>query len=254
MPSVLVEIKGCFCTDRSTACVALQRGIAMESREDALTEQRLKGSLDAMIFASGHETLQLFKWTFGPERDHLHLITRDAEGIIEAPQFPAGPFQPPAARDMQLVRAAIATLDEQRTRLRAAVEGLSAEQLNTRYRNWTIRQIASHIADNITNDYVRWKLALTEERPSIKPFDETAWAALPDSTESDVMTSVALLDAAVARMLVLMRSMKESDFDRSYIHPQYEREIPLWHAVALYAWHTGHHLAQIDWVRAHRFT
>ncbi|MDZ4753487.1 MAG: putative metal-dependent hydrolase [Phycisphaerae bacterium] len=188
----------------------------------------------------------------------MSMTTKESTGIsghgatLEAPEFPAGPFQPPTARDMQLVRAAIVTLEQQRARVRAAVEGLTDQQLDTRYRNWTVRQIVHHIADSTVNYYVRWKLGMTETRPTVAPFDESLWAKLPDATRGDAALAVQLFDVTVTRLLMVIREMKDTDFDRTWFHPQYQREFPMWYSIVMYAWHTDHHLAQIAWVRANR--
>ena len=165
------------------------------------------------------------------------------------PDFPAGAYvaepQPTPARRAEL----IAEIEQLPVRLRSLVEGQSAAQLDRRYKNWTVRQIAHHLADSHLNAFVRFRLALTEDRPTIKPYDETRWAELPDAKTADVMLSVALLEALHARWVLLLRALSDADFERSYRHPEYQKEFRLAEALGLYAHHGRHHTAQIAWLR-----
>ncbi|MFO0799523.1 MAG: putative metal-dependent hydrolase [Gemmataceae bacterium] len=164
------------------------------------------------------------------------------------PQFPAGPFVPEGAlaphRRFELVAEVVALPAV----VRAAVAGLSAAQLDTPYRNWTVRQIVHHVADSHVNCYVRFKLALTEDVPTIKPYDETRWAALPDS-RGDVGVPLALLEAVHARWALLLDTMTDADFARAFFHPESGSTVRLDEALAQYAWHGRHHAAQVRWVR-----
>lgn len=136
-------------------------------------------------------------------------------------------------------------------RLRAAVEGLDEGQLDTPYREggWTLRQVVHHVPDSHLNAYIRVKLALTEPEPVIKPYDEAAWAALPDTDRVPVAVSLALLDALHQRWVALWRAMSEADFAREYVHPDTGRHT-LDYLLALYAWHGPHHVAHITSARA----
>ena len=168
---------------------------------------------------------------------------------LEDLRFPIGKFSPPAS-GMPGVRAAhIETLRRLPERLRAAVSGLSDAQLDTPYREggWTVRQVVHHVADSHANSYVRFKLALTEDLPAIKSYDEAAWAELPDSRMS-VDISLSLLAALHARLVALIESMSESDFDRSYKHPE-RGPMTLAANLALYSWHSKHHTAHITRLR-----
>jgi uncharacterized damage-inducible protein DinB len=136
--------------------------------------------------------------------------------------------------------------------LREAVAGLSEEQLDTKYRNWTIRQIVNHLADSHVNSYVRFKLALTEEQPTIKPYDEGRWAALPDSVRGDIRTPLAFFEGLHARWVHLLRAMKPEQFARSFFHPESGKLVTLSEALCSYAWHCRHHTAQITWLRKQR--
>lgn len=129
---------------------------------------------------------------------------------------------------------------------RAAFAGLSEAQLDTPYREagWTLRQLAHHVPDSHMNAYVRTRLALTEDRPTIKPYDQDAWAGLPD-TRLDIGVSLNLLDALHARWVALLRGQDESGWARVFIHPEYGRQYSLDGVLATYAWHGRHHTAQV---------
>ena len=166
------------------------------------------------------------------------------------PRYPIGPF---ARRDeltrderREMIDAIAATP----ARLRNAIAGLDDAQLDTPYRDggWTVRQVAHHLPDSHVNAYVRLKLALTEDEPTIKPYDEARWAELADSRDTPVETSLVLLDTLHARWISLLRSMRDDDFRRTFRHPDHGAVTVDW-LVAMYAWHGRHHVAQIHSLR-----
>ena len=169
-----------------------------------------------------------------------------------APANPAGPYVPDERYSDARCREFIAVLEQAPAALRAAVAGLTDVQLDTRYRNWTVRQIVHHIADSHVNSYIRFKWALTEERPTIKAYDEGRWAALEDSRTGDVEAPLALLEGLHARWVQLLRTMSSEQFARGFVHPETGGMISLAEALASYAWHSRHHTAQIVWVREQR--
>jgi uncharacterized damage-inducible protein DinB len=174
------------------------------------------------------------------------------EVAMDAPQTPAGPFAPednygPQRRD-ELIRL----IESAPAALRDAVAGLSDEQLGTPYRNWTVRQIVHHLADSHVNSYVRFKWALTEERPTIKAYDEGRWAALADSRTGDVRAPLALMEALHARWVQLLRSLTDEQFARAFVHPEAGQTVTLSAALCYYAWHGRHHTGQIRWLREQR--
>ncbi len=172
---------------------------------------------------------------------------------MTAPQYPAGPFQAePLPYDAARRSELIAGIDGAPAALRQAVDGLSEDQLDTLYRNWTVRQIVHHLADSHVNCYIRFKWALTEERPVIKPYDEGRWAALEDSRRGDIRAPLALLDGLHARWVALLRSMTAEQFARAFFHPETGQEVRLDLALAQYAWHCRHHTGQIVWLRQDR--
>jgi len=169
--------------------------------------------------------------------------------MMEAPQNPAGAFV--AEEDYGPSRRAefIAGIDKAPTALRAAVAGLSEEQLDVRYRNWTIRQIVHHLADSHVNSYIRFKWTLTEDQPTIKAYDEGRWAALEDSRRGPIQPALALLEGLHARWVELLRSLTEQQFARAFTHPETGKSVSLNAALCYYAWHCRHHTAQITWLR-----
>jgi len=135
-------------------------------------------------------------------------------------------------------------------RLREAIKSLTPEQLDTPYRpeGWTVRQVVHHVPDSHLNSYARFKLALTEEQPTIKTYDQEAWAKLADSKATPVETSLVLLDALHERWVNLLRSMSSADFGRTLNHPEMG-PVTLDRLLGLYAWHGRHHVAHITSLR-----
>jgi hypothetical protein len=135
--------------------------------------------------------------------------------------------------------------------LRAAVAGLMPAQLDTPYRDqgWTVRQVVHHVPDSHLNAYTRIKLALTEDEPQIKPYDEARWAELPDVLTAPVETSLTLLECLHRRWVLLLRALSPGDFARRFRHPELGRSIELDEVVAMYAWHGRHHVAHITSLR-----
>jgi uncharacterized damage-inducible protein DinB len=165
-------------------------------------------------------------------------------------RYPTGRFTPPQQPTRDTRAQAIRGIAETPALLREAVQGLNEDQLDTPYREggWTLRQVVHHVPDSHLNAYIRLKLALTEPTPVIKPYDEAAWANLPDTREVPVDVLLNLLDAVHARWVALLRAMSEDDFRREYVHPDTGRHA-LDHLLALYAWHGPHHVAHITTTR-----
>jgi hypothetical protein len=168
---------------------------------------------------------------------------------MAAPQYPAGPLELEDHYSPERRAEFVAVLEGAPAALRRAVAGLSDGQLDTRYRNWTVRQIVHHLADSHVNSYVRFKWALTEERPTIKAYDEERWVALEDSRAGDVAAPLALLEGLHACWVQLLRVMSEGQFARSFHHPQSGEVVSLSAALCYYAWHCRHHTGQITWLR-----
>ena len=169
---------------------------------------------------------------------------------LDEERYPIGKFHRPAS-SMSGIRAAhIDTLRHLPERLFAAVSGLTDQQLDTPYRvgGWSVRQLVHHIADSHANAYIRFKLALTEENPTIKTYDEAAWANLHDSRRLPVDISLNMIAAMHARWVALLESMTDEDFHRTYQHPESGQQ-NLAQALAMYDWHSRHHTAHITRLR-----
>ncbi len=163
------------------------------------------------------------------------------------PRFPIGKFRAPESFTADDRTLWIGIVESAPARLRAVVTGLSPAQLDTPYREggWTIRQVVHHVPESHMNAYIRFKLALTETDPVIKPYDEAAWARLNDVAVAPIEASLGLLACLHQRWVVLMRGMSSEEWKRRFIHPEYGRGMTLEHTLALYAWHSNHHIAHV---------
>lgn len=186
--------------------------------------------------------------------DYANETTSDGPGIddarMESLRFPIGRFE----EDPQPTRAKHKSWIDQIGRvpgeLRALVQDLSERQLDTPYRpdGWTVRQVVHHLADSHLNAYVRTKLALTEEEPTIKPYDQAAWAELPDGSTAPIESSMSLLEALHARWVATLRAAEEGAFKRTLNHPE-QGVITISRIVQSYAWHGQHHIAHVNTLR-----
>jgi uncharacterized damage-inducible protein DinB len=171
---------------------------------------------------------------------------------MNRPENPAGayvanPHPTPVQR-----QAMISEITELPGQLKNTLAALPSGKLETKYRNWTVRQIVNHLADSHMNGYIRFKLTLTEDQPTIKPYDETRWSDLSEPKSTDVQVSLQLLEALHARWAALLKSMSDADFQRKYFHPEYKTLVSLGEALGVYSWHGRHHLAQIRLVTESR--
>lgn len=166
---------------------------------------------------------------------------------LEQMKFPIGKFKKPDVITSQMIVQCILDIEEFPLRLRIETEHLSDEQLNTVYRpnGWTIRQVINHCADSHMNSLVRFKLALTEDKPIIKPYFEDRWAELEDSKNIPVESALKMLEGLHQRWVVLLKSLTDEQLNRCFIHPEHGREISVGENIAIYAWHCNHHLAHI---------
>ena len=180
-------------------------------------------------------------------------LTGERVGVAEhddALKYPIGKLRgQPDYSDAERA-AMLSRLAAQPAAMRAAVEGLSGAALDTPYRSggWTIRQLVHHVADSHLNAYIRVKLGLTEDDPTVKPYDQDAWVTLADVSAVSPSVSLSLLDGIHERLLAVLRAMKPSDFRRSIMHPENGR-MTLDDIVAMYAWHGDHHVAHIRGAR-----
>lgn len=173
------------------------------------------------------------------------------ENIMEHLKYPIGRYKKPDALTPALMQEWINVLEILPSWMDACIENLDNEQLQTPYREggWTIQQVVHHVADSHMNAYIRLKLALTEDNPTIKPYDENAWAGLADTKLVPVNISTTLLHALHRRMVVILKNLQPGDLNRTYYHPDHKLNIPLWELVALYAWHSRHHTEHIKQLR-----
>jgi hypothetical protein len=166
------------------------------------------------------------------------------------PRFPIGKshYEAPPTPDERV--QLISEIEQAPAALRAAVAGLSPQQLDTPYRDggWTVRQVTHHVPDSHMNAYVRFKLALTEDDPTIKPYAEDRWAELADTQSTPVEVSLALLESMHTRWVQLLRSLKPDDWKRTFRHPEMGL-VPLEKSLVLYAWHGKHHVAHVTELR-----
>jgi len=162
------------------------------------------------------------------------------------PRYPIGKFDKKITVTKEMRNEFINTIETLSSQLRKEVENLSEQQLDTPYREdgWTIRQVVHHLPDSHINAYVRFKLALTEDNPAIKTYEEHLWAELPDSVKTPIDVSLNLLESLHARWAILLRSMTDEQFEKTFQHPEWGN-INLSKTLALYAWHGKHHLAHI---------
>jgi hypothetical protein len=166
------------------------------------------------------------------------------------PRYPIGKFSRPGTMDSAAVNAAITTIAETPARLRAAIAGLNPLQLDTPYRDggWTVRQVVHHVPESHLNAYTRLKLALTENEPTIKPYDESGWAKTAEVSTTPLDVSLTLLDALHTRWVTLFRALEPAQLARTWRHP----ESGTWRVdelAALYAWHGSHHVAHVTNLR-----
>jgi len=165
-------------------------------------------------------------------------------------RYPVGQFKFNGQLGEDQRQRFIDEIAEAPAKLRAAVDSLTPGQIETPYRpgGWTVRQVVHHVPDSHLNSYVRFKLALTEEEPTIKPYDEAAWSELEDVRTAPLETSLTLLDVLHQRWVLLLRSLNDTDFSRTFRHPELG-VVSLEKNVALYAWHGRHHIAHITSLR-----
>ncbi len=173
------------------------------------------------------------------------------EAAIDALKYPIGEFQKPEIITQAIVATWIQEIADLPQQLKKASSNLNSQQLETPYRpdGWTVRQTIHHVADSHINAYCRFRLALTEDIPSVRPYDENAWAALPDGANAPIEWSLALLEMLHKRWTFLLENMTESDFEKKFYHPATKHSNPLKLITGMYAWHGKHHVAHITSLR-----
>ncbi len=172
------------------------------------------------------------------------------EKELEKLRYPIGKFKTEDNITTKMIKEFILEIEKAPDELKRAVNVLSETQLNTPYRSggWTVKQVVHHLADSHMNSYIRFKLALTEKSPQIKPYDEAEWAKLKDSEETPVQVSVDLFAALHKRWIILLNNLSSNDLKKTFFHPE-RGLVRLDKTIALYAWHGKHHIAHINSLR-----
>ena len=166
---------------------------------------------------------------------------------IEQLRFPIGKFITPEQITTEQLNTWIREIEELPSQLKDAVNLFSEAQWNTSYRpgGWTLLQVIHHIADSHMNSYIRFKLAITEDTPTIRPYFEERWAECEEAKTAPAEISLNLLQSLHSRWVLFLRSLQPEDFERGFIHPEHGKKLVLKEVVALYAWHGKHHLNHI---------
>ncbi|OEK05518.1 YfiT family bacillithiol transferase [Roseivirga misakiensis] len=161
--------------------------------------------------------------------------------------YPIGPFVAPKNIDQAQIDSWIQEIAELPAKFSATITGLSNDQLDTPYRpgGWTVRQVIHHLPDSHIGSYCRFHWALTEDNPTIKAYDEKAWANLSYQKEVPIESSLGMLDHIHARWVVLMKKLTDTDLEKTYVHPEDGKVYILREVVGMYAWHGNHHLAHV---------
>lgn len=166
---------------------------------------------------------------------------------LETLRFPIGEFQKPDCITQDDLNTWIEAIESFPFKIDELTKNLSVNELNWIYRpnGWKIKQVVHHCADSHINSFVRFKLALTEEKPIIKPYEEDRWAELIDGVSDDLTASLQIIEGVHARWVLLLKSFNEQEFKRQFIHPATNKTLSLEEVIGIYAWHCNHHLAHI---------
>lgn len=167
---------------------------------------------------------------------------------LEQLKFPIGLFTPPETIISETINHWITSIEAFPSRVEALILNLNIEQLNWKYRpnGWCIKQVIHHCADSHINSLIRFKLALTEDTPTIRPYWEDRWAALPDSLEDDLSATLLLLKGLHQKWVFLLKQLSSKDLEREFVHPEHGKHFSLKENIGVYAWHCDHHLAHIE--------
>jgi hypothetical protein len=177
-------------------------------------------------------------------------MNKEINSDIEHLRYPIGKWKKPATYEFAKVAEQITIIGDFPEKIKNETADLSEEKLDTPYRpeGWTVRQVVHHCADSHMNALIRFKLALTENKPTIKPYAENKWAELADGKSLPVIVSLQLLEALHTRWTVLLSSLSDDQWQLGFIHPEHGGEMKLFEVVSLYAWHCEHHLGHVKLV------
>jgi len=173
---------------------------------------------------------------------------------LEKLKYPIGEFQAPETIKQSQIGAWISSIENFPYEVEKLVEKLTEEELDFPYRpdGWTIKQVVHHCGDSHMNAIIRFKLALTEDSPTIRPYLEAKWAELDDSQDNDLELSLNLLKGLHGRWVRLLKSLNTEDLEREFIHPEHNKRFSLKETIGTYAWHSNHHLAHIKQALTYR--
>lgn len=165
---------------------------------------------------------------------------------MEDLQYPIGKYSEEPFSD-ELLRERLLDIKALPQEIEYAVQNLDHHQQDTPYREggWSVKQLVHHVADSHMNAYIRFKLGLTEDKPTIKPYNQSAWATLPDTQNLPINLSVTLLFALHARWSELLQHISKEQWELTVFHPEQQRELSLWYLLGMYSWHSRHHVAHI---------
>lgn len=169
------------------------------------------------------------------------------ESELHRLKYPVGEFNKPDIIDEQIIEKWIDSIESFPHSIETLTKDLTVEQLNWRFRpdGWTIKQLVHHCGDSHMNSMIRFKLALTEDSPEIRPYFQDRWAELSDSLDDDLTDSLTLLNGLHSRWIKLLKNLTEDEFNREFIHPEHGARFSLKENLGLYAWHCSHHLAHV---------
>ena len=170
--------------------------------------------------------------------------------MIETLQYPIGKYIEQPFSDKQL-KEWLLDIQALPQHIEYAITNLDEAQLETPYRDggWTVKQVVHHVADSHMNAYIRFKLGLTEDNPTIKPYEEKLWAEMIDTKNIPINVSITLLHALHKRWCEILKSISGGEWDRTVVHPEHGRQMTLWYLMGMYAWHCRHHVAHITSLR-----
>lgn len=174
-------------------------------------------------------------------------IFNNMNNYLESLRFPIGQYETLVDIDIACINLWIDEIAAFPAQLKQVVSSLSAEDLNATYRpgGWTALQVVHHLADSHMNSYIRFKLAMTEENPTIRPYFEDRWAECEEAKHANPAISISLLETLHARWVLFFSSLKANDWERTFYHPENQRSTALKEALGIYAWHGNHHLNHI---------
>ena len=169
------------------------------------------------------------------------------------PKYPIGKYEAQPFSESQKKKW-IADIQFLPNELEQAIENLDEAQLQTPYRDggWTVHQLVHHLADSHMNSFIRFKLALTEDNPTIKPYEENAWSEMADVQNEPINVSITLLYALHKRWLTLLQNMSDPDFEKTLFNPQRRGQLTLWEMLGIYAWHGKHHVEHIKTLKENK--